>query len=196
MSTKIGIGQRAVNTNVFVVAEKIREVAEPIFKAEYERLVKLAEDNADGVKTYTEVFMLVPSRYEEFSVPITNVGESIRQKVWEIIERLNADPHVTFSPADIKYKCVLLPNGNGLHARPLVLVFSEKLGGRIREELIRQGVTEEYGYWNNVDRPDDISKEEWEDRKVAWDKMNVPSQDGLILNPPDEVSTVWSKYAR
>lgn len=28
---------------------------------------------------------------------------------------------------------------------------------------------EEYGYWNNTDRPDDVSSREWSRRKRAWD---------------------------
>lgn len=31
----------------------------------------------------------------------------------------------------------------------------------------------EFGYWDNTDRPDDVSEEEWHHRDVMWDKLGV-----------------------
>jgi hypothetical protein len=47
-----------------------------------------------------------------------------------------------------------------------------------------------YGYWNNVDPDENCSDEEWEERELFWDFLDVPSECGLVwelsANP-----TIW-----
>jgi len=38
--------------------------------------------------------------------------------------------------------------------------------------------TEEYGYWDNTDEPDDVSEEEWKERKKIWMKFDKAESDG------------------
>ena len=44
----------------------------------------------------------------------------------------------------------------------------------------------DYGYWNNTDKPDDVSEEEWEQRKIDWDNAlpgcGVPRVAGITLD--------------
>ncbi len=43
----------------------------------------------------------------------------------------------------------------------------------------------DYGYWNNTDEPEDVSPEEWEQRRLDWDAAlpgaGVPALSGLCL---------------
>lgn len=46
-----------------------------------------------------------------------------------------------------------------------------------------------YSHWNNTNRPDHLSESEWDNRRVAWDRMigwNTPKEVGLSwgLEPP------------
>jgi hypothetical protein len=43
-----------------------------------------------------------------------------------------------------------------------------------------------YEYWDNVDAPEDLSENEWDERERFWDFLNVPSEDGLVYE--------WSTY--
>lgn len=45
---------------------------------------------------------------------------------------------------------------------------SIKLGNMLSNELLYSGYFEDYHYYDNTDRPDDISKEEWNIRKEDW----------------------------
>lgn len=38
-----------------------------------------------------------------------------------------------------------------------------------------------YGYWNNSDRPDDVSEEEWDQRAKDWDIVGIPAMVGLSI---------------
>ena len=33
--------------------------------------------------------------------------------------------------------------------------------------------SEEYGYWNNTDRPEEVTEKQWEERCDTWDKINL-----------------------
>ena len=52
--------------------------------------------------------------------------------------------------------------------------FSEKYG------------IKDYEYWNNTDKPDEISNREWNQREKDWDKalpgLGVPAQFGIVVN--------------
>jgi len=60
------------------------------------------------------------------------------------------------------------------------------------EEFNKLPNIKEYGYWNNTDKPDDISNKEWRDRKLAWETVwtdyKSPSSDSFIYNLLDNLS--------
>lgn len=45
---------------------------------------------------------------------------------------------------------------------------------------------EAYGYWNNTDRPDEVTEAEWDERRAFWDRV-LPG-----YQPPAEVMLSWS----
>jgi hypothetical protein len=52
---------------------------------------------------------------------------------------------------------------------------------------------EDFSYWNNSDKPDDISEEAWNERKVLWDKVLDEKESAMFvvsaaeyLYPPKE----------
>jgi hypothetical protein len=73
----------------------------------------------------------------------------------------------------------------------LVLVFSERAGDEYRQALIDAGVVTEYGYWDNTDGPEGMSAADWAAREKAWGALNVPSEDGLKIQMPSQVQTVY-----
>lgn len=54
----------------------------------------------------------------------------------------------------------------------------------------------EYGYWNNVDKPDKVSDEEWDMRKEDWDKalpgLGVPSLNGFEYSIVDTLRDIYT----
>lgn len=49
----------------------------------------------------------------------------------------------------------------------------------------------EYEYWDNVDEPEDIAEDQWEERKLFWDFLQVPNEDGLIYEFSSR-NTIWA----
>lgn len=56
-----------------------------------------------------------------------------------------------------------------LTGRIAVHVYEE--GGQYATALREAGVLIEYAYWNNTDRPDEVSEVEWAERRDLWDRI-------------------------
>ncbi len=196
MSTKIYDGMIAVDKNVFTAQRKIKEVIEPMFYDQFYAALDMAQKNPD--KTWLELFGISgSSRYAAWD---TKIGEEVRYqldfRLYGLIETLRKDPRHTFSSLDFGYEVLLLPNGRGLSAEPMVLLFSERSGNAYRAALIEADVLREYGYWNNTDQPAGVTDAEWRQRRRAWSQLDVPRDDGLLIQTPSRASTIVEGYNR
>lgn len=64
-------------------------------------------------------------------------------------------------------------------------------GKRPMMELLRsEPKLIEYDFWNNVDQPEELTEEQWDDRKDFWDFLQVPCEDGLIYEFSSR-NTLW-----
>jgi hypothetical protein len=199
MSTKIYIGQRAIRSNVFEVADLMRAVLEPMFFDHFDKAVDLAE--ASIGETWASVFHLAPDfcrQNPDWNEPIgpSQVGP-YGGLVWDLMVALNDWPLWAWSPVDFAYSVSFIPDGRGAVRRPpLILLYAEFGGDEYRGALETAGIVEEFAYWNNVDKPDYVTTAQWRQRKLAWDKLNVPSEDGLKLEHPSKVQTVYGRPIR
>lgn len=184
MSTKIYDGLISTETNVWETVKRIRGVIEPMFVQRFDAAVKLAEEH-DG-ESWKEVFSLYMTGKltEKWDKPIKYSLWDTPQEVYDLIRELQKCPLRTFSELDFGYDIVLLENGLGKTLPPLVLCFSERAGVEYRDALKAEGIVEEYGYWDNTDRPDDLSKYDWNKRRKAWSFLDVPADEGVRIDLP------------
>lgn len=197
MSTKIYDGMIAVDKNVFAAQRKIKEVIEPMFYDQFYAALDMVQKNTD--KTWLELFDL-PRSEKRYAAWGGMIGDEAKYqldfRLYDLIETLQKDPRHTFSSLDFGYEVVLLPNGRGLSAEPLALLFSERGGNAYRSALIEADVLREYGYWDNADEPDDVTDAEWRQRRRAWCKLDIPRDDGLLIQIPSRASTIVEGYNR
>lgn len=191
MSTVIYDGLRAVDTNLFVVREKINSVVQPIFFQEYDKLEKIVKTAGHRGETWCQALNLPRHRFVKWETSINPI--MYKEYLYDLIQEVHVNPMRNFSPADIAYSVHLLPNGLGVGEKPLILLFSERLGNTMRKALIDAGVVEEYGYWDNVDAEDGVSESEWQDRKQAWNLLDIPASSGLNIEMPNKLETCWRK---
>ena len=200
MSVKIYNGMIAVDKNPFIVAQKIRAVIEPMFYDRFEEALAKVNLSESQVKTWVELFLPFSSknlRYDPYREKINKTNPYDRERMLHgLIGALQEDKSHTFSDLDFGYDVVLMPNGKGPGALPLVLLFSERVGSEYRRALKGAGVLEEYGYWDNTDKPDEISGHEWGQRKRAWSQLDVPAHDGLTISHPDRLTTSYDLWLR
>ena len=196
MSTKIYDGMIAVDKNVFTAQRKIKEVIEPMFYDQFFAALDMVRKSPD--KTWLELFQIFgSSRYAAWDVKIGDETEyQLDFRLYDLIDTLRKDPRHTFSSVDFGYEVVLLPNGRGLSVEPLALLFSERGGNAYRAALIEADVLRDYGYWNNTDQPGDVTDAEWRQRRRAWSKLDIPRDDGLLVQIPSRASTIVEGYNR
>jgi len=83
-----------------------------------------------------------------------------------------------------RFDIVFIPHGRE--------VYGMTFGDEMPEKLwFAKDFVSEYGYWNNTDRPDHLTDEEWEDRAETWDAMlpGSPAMSGFTAQ-------CLPKYAR
>lgn len=189
MSTKIYIGQRSTDANVFTTADRIREVVEPIFAAKFADACKRAEGQEGEL--WSEVFGLHGRLADDWDIPIKKSRWDTPETVYKLVRKLQDWPMHTFTEdIDFGYTVSLIPDGRDNTLPPLVLLFSEDAGDEYRKALEDAGVVEAFGYWNNVDEPEGMDPKEWEQRKLAWDKLDVPAEGGLQIEQPSRMQAV------
>jgi hypothetical protein len=181
VSTKIYDGMIATDHNALEVGNRIRAVIEPIFKQKYFDAVDRAHANVG--MTWADVFHLhgTGKLKEKWDFPIEDNLYETPRHMYHLIQELRDFPTWTYTEYDFGYSVSILENGNGIACRPLVLLFSEAFGKEYRQALEDAGVVEEYGYWNNTDQPDYLTDAQWDEREKAWDKLDVPADQGFII---------------
>ena len=178
MSIKIYAGLISTTSDVFELRDEIAKCVEPIFK---EKLKEAAAEAAANVgKKFADVFILPQSFSAGQNVISTNTFVQ-RANLYDVIESLRRYDVRTFSSLDFGYQVNIMPNGRGEGHNPLILVNSESPD--YLNSVKKLTVVEEYPYWDNSDKPDEITSIEWLQRREAWDaEVNDPFDRVLAIN--------------
>lgn len=191
MSTKIYDGLIANTKDPFEAARQIREVLDVIYAEKLVELYEIVEKHRKDGSTYAELNKeILILDYESFEEPSKTIISSDLTTV-KIVEKLKSCQQRTMCNYDIGYNVTFIENGNK-GENLLVLIYSAYNG--YMEEILKSGVVSEYGYWNNTDEPDDVTEEEWEIRKKAWDKLDIPADDGVSFGNPSYLTSAGFIY--
>lgn len=81
-----------------------------------------------------------------------------------------------------KSDCIILfPHGRSIYA----LVRTSNAHNLI-ETFVEQGIWKDFSYWNNTDRPDELTSTQWSRRKKVWDEIfadsSIPMDVGVTIN--------------
>ena len=191
------------DANPFEIMEKIKKVIEPIFFECMSKNIMIAAqvviDAGDKQITWndTSFAALEPREGFQYSKKALPAKDRLLGEMVRFTDHLHKINSVTFSPADIGYTVCMLP---GPDAGDVVFrVFSELK--TYNDALKTSGLGEDFSYWNNTDKDDRVSDEEWENRKNYWENMphKAFSDMGLSFSHPTVVETqmalndTWAK---
>lgn len=184
MSTKIYNGMRAVGTtDPFAVARHVRRVCTPVY------------------------FDLIWSAVSDHMRELVETGKPFAKYLLEVLNRideLDASTQRTFDPLDVKYKVALLSGPD----QPLLNVFGENPRPYLNA-LLQSGI-EDYGYWDNSDRPEELTQAQWDKRRDDWgialavdpedprsERFALsPSEAGLVIEAPTYYQAIAELMAR
>lgn len=195
MSTKIYNGMKLPNMSVFELNEMykiLRSKLIPIAQQEYYKFV---------AKIYQAAYVYVKLGVNicEYNIDMTNLPPKAdsdeillfaKREACDIISKTrnavlwsDAEPDADFEvslcvlPIPETILCIPCANNNEL---------SKELH-RILKEYFH---VEEYGYWDNTDKPDELTDDEWDKRRDDWNKalpdaLGVPRQNGFVIKLVD-----------
>lgn len=191
MSTKIYDGCRFKNNpkNLYEVKDILNKFKEKALKYYQEKYNKLFAsifysifDEAVLYKKVSHRFLGFKNRKEEdryfnkyelhsiFDEIRIYENSYLRQLITEDIDnkskvfRNQLDRFHPYSEYDFYCSVMLFPSKNNL----LALVITED--EEVKEMFVEMEEIEEYPYWDNTDRPDNMTDKEWEKRRDEWDK--------------------------
>lgn len=73
---------------------------------------------------------------------------------------------------NIDASAVVYPYGDQVYVQFFGLDFgTRKYSKRLRRHIDKNEKFEDYSYWNNTDRPDEVTEEEWYERRDLFDKI-------------------------
>lgn len=193
MSTSINNGYNFGNQDVFVLSRAIRERFRPVLlDAIHSHPVANAVEMYDKLQSGNEKLVQeVNNAAKEFGIesePLTwfdlyrlAVNKEEKDDFWDPQQEHNLE--VSF-----------------LRDEKTENVFVMVYGSRESREHFRSVYSAfEYSYWNNTDRPDELSEEEWADRSATWDRLvgyKSPKVSGLMMTvmEPYEIEPRLSYY--
>lgn len=138
----------------------------------YKELDELEDKSLEGIKNYVE----------KKSVEMMKTNET-------------TDTWAKYTPEfDLKSEIYIFPIEN----KTLGMTFIKNKN--LYETFMNLPEVSEYGYWNNVDKPEDISEKEWDIREKDWNEalegIGIPSENGfcflLTQNLKDAHCFIWS----
>ena len=179
MSIKIYNGIILKNKNLnetLPLILKIRKKCEEIKKRKEESLyINLMTKILDNQKINMESPKEICKRYElpKFKqiTPILAAEIIIKNRIKNIKLKNERDPAV-----DFECNISLIPSGNDT----LGTIFTEC--SEMTEHILKLEEIEEYNYWDNTDKPENISEKIWEKRYSKWKEatnFKAPSESGL-----------------
>lgn len=184
MSTKIYSGAKIESNILFYVEDTMRRMKEEmltVVEADYRRvyarcLCQMAYYLNGNPETLILSGDIDPAKYNGKTTD--DLSFWLVRQFRELVNKNQSTVFVsdTCSDVDFDFNVSLLP----LPDKTLLIPFGENAKCR----KIFQKYTQEYGYWNNCDKPDEISDEEWEQRRHDWDLVlpgiGIPKENGPV----------------
>lgn len=181
------------NLDAFETMNLIKETIEPIFMASTAQNMKVAADAVlkagDEKITWNDTNLrCYGSDLGKEILPSKNRAGRLGYDLLVYTEGLRQTKVHTFSDADIGYEVALLPDPTT--GDIVFRVFSESRG--YTKELAKQTWCSDFSYWNNTDRDENISEEEWARREAFWCSLPLKAFRDMSLSfrNPSPVETL------
>ena len=184
MSTKIYSGAKIESNILFYVEDIMKRMKKEMLaavEADYRRvyagcLCQMAYYLNGNTETMILSGDIDPAKYNGKTTD--DLSFWLARQLRELVNKNQSTALVsdTCFDVDFDFNVSLLP----LPDKTLLIPFGEN----VKCQKIFKKYTQEYGYWNNCDKPDEISDEEWEQRRHDWDivlpGVGVPKENGPV----------------
>lgn len=198
MSTKIYNGLRIkymTMQELIPFSKELRAQLEPIAKEEFlKSYTKMLEEAIVFIQTGVQIDSCIHN-YNELSAlenpTFKDVNRVIDKEIRQFIKTNKSATTITESVSafDFDTSLCVFPLSRKILSVPICN------NERLMNALLENENITAYGYWNNTDKPDNVSNREWNTRKSDWDKalpgIGVLRENGFIF---DLIDTMWDAY--
>lgn len=144
-----------------------------------------------------EVFNLLKSKYNDFeNLFINTIKKEFVKNVYTIfddslLKKSKKKKVDMYDLVDTYSRKVFEMNKNIVYNVNIALfpykkdVYIMNCSDYLYDDIYKSYNFEDYSYWNNTDKPDEISNREWNKRLKMWNFLipNCPKNDGLLWSP-------------
>lgn len=171
------------NLDAFEVMNQIKETIDPIFLDNTSKNLKIAADavlksNGNEITWNDTDLRCFSSDFGKQVLPNKKRIGRLGEDLLVYTEGLRQTKVYTFSDADIGYEVAMLPGPN--KGDVVFRVFSESKA--YTRALAQQEWCSDFSYWNNTDRDESISEEEWERREAFWRSLPMKAFRDMSLS--------------
>ena len=180
MSTKIYSGIRFTDTDFHKLEAKLRNLRLQIMDLVRDKKAKFVAEKATAISDRRALSLLDPAEDEDRSPYIRAVSHL--RKADENNYEGKREKFIEFAYPDYTFEIVIFARGGRFYG--MSFVHDRDLEALLNE----QKWIEEFGYWDNTDKPDSISSADWRKRKYLWDRIfdrcycSVPANGGFTVN--------------
>jgi hypothetical protein len=166
--------------NGYILRNKTIEEAFLLLKSIQNESIELAQEKIKNLIKEMKISNINENKSDYF-IEIVNIFDELKRKV---INHNESIPKVDYT-CDL----VIIPYENDV----LILRYTEQPS--LYDSLLYSIGIEDFYYWNNVDKPEEISDSHWNKRKIIWQKSGIleigktPSQSGLLYS-----LVSWNNY--
>ena len=171
------------NLDAFEVMNQIKETIDPIFLDNTSKNLKIAADavlksNGNEITWNDTDLRCFSSDLGKQVLPNKKRIGRLGEELLVYIEGLRRTKAHTFSDADIGYEVAMLHGP--IKGDVVFRVFSESKA--YTRALAQQEWCSDFSYWNNTDRDESISEEEWERREAFWRSLPMKAFRDMSLS--------------
>lgn len=174
MSTKIYDGYRLPNMSPYKLMQFLQSFRQPMNEAAYTLYKKAVLGVGVEILDRAAAGLLITG-FNKLGAAYYTAKEFVREKQKEIKNTGLRNPTYDFS-----CEVCIMPAKQRLH----VMLFTEQR--EMRDIWKQHPKVKFYGYWNNTDRPDNVSERAWRARGEQWDEVlgesGVPGHSGFAYD--------------
>lgn len=176
MSTKIHDGYRlADGISMFGLLHQLRTSITPVYERLYTAaVVRQATFDADDILRGATN----EAGTTKTTSPLTSAVFAVDRAHHQIAKTGQRNPRLDFN-----FEVVAMPDPHDHHSSYAIIYTEQDEYRKVWQDLYN---VEPFGYWNNTDRPDDITDDEWDSRRRTWNRV-IPD-----LTAPSTIGWAWS----
>jgi hypothetical protein len=192
MSVVIGNAFITHHADPFETMRDLRPLLDRMFLERFDEILRRYQSLPAGSS-----WSSLPCYFMDDDEPLPSGGLSLASRLYDRVQGLHDRRERMLTDADIMYDVTLIENGR-VGGGILGMLFTGD--SSYLEPLLSSALADEYGYWDNADRPAGVDGAAWAERRRSWSALIdgdlSPAAAGLSFSNPGRTDTILPALRR